>query len=325
MLLTSACVLPPTPVSSTDDAASTATAPAAAEPPATRVITDAAGHTVEIPVDPQRIVVVDYNAVEELLALAVTPVGILYGAPDFLADSLTGITVVGNDDGQPNLEVVLQLKPDLIIAAAWWIDDTIYEQLTQIAPTVMIERENFTDWKHYLRNMGELLGRSEQAEQLLAEYDAHVAAVRAALGEDQLAQLEVTAFRPYGDGSAFLIWVNSFSDTILADVGLRHPQAQWDALPEGEERINDLSLELIPLLDADLIFTVAPWNDDTTAFFNSLTDNALWQQLRAVQNNRVYTVGGPWNEGSVIAAHLVLAELAQTLAEGDASAPTATP
>jgi iron complex transport system substrate-binding protein len=161
--------------------------------------------------------------------------------------------------------------------------------------------------------MGKLLGRSEQAEQLLADYDAHVADVRAILGADQLAQLEVTAFRPYGDGSAFLIWVNSFSDTILADVGLRHPQAQWEALPDGAERINDLSLEMLPLLDADLIFTVTPWNDDTTGFFNSLTDNALWQQLRAVKAGKVYTVSGPWNEGSVIAAHLVLDELVQHL------------
>jgi iron complex transport system substrate-binding protein len=149
---------------------------------------------------------------------------------------------------------------------------------------------------------------------LLAEYDTHVAEVRAAIGEDVIAQTEVSAFRPYGDGSAFLIWINSFADSILSDLGLHRPQAQWDTLPDGAERIDNLSLEMIPLLDADVIFTVAPWNDDTNSFFNELESNPIWQQLRAVQAGQLFLVNAPWNEGSVIAANLVLDDILNSLA-----------
>jgi len=312
LLLLAACVPATTP------ATDAPTASAAVE---TRTVTDLRGNSVEIPVDPQRIIVVDYNAVEELLALGITPAGILYDADTHLADQLVDVPVIGID-GAPTLEMVVQIKPDLIIAQEWWIDDAVYEQLRQIAPTVMIDRQNFRDWKQYLRNMGELVGRTEQAEQLLADYDAHVTQVHDAIGEATLADTVVTVFLGYND--MLRIWVDSFCNVMLDDVGLRIPQTQRDLLPAGEERIDNLSLEQIPLLDADVLFTIVPEATWNVEFFTTLESNPLFQQLPAVQAGKYYQVDAPWNEGSVISAHLVLDALQEYLAPDAAGTTTET-
>jgi iron complex transport system substrate-binding protein len=160
---------------------------------------------------------------------------------------------------------------------------------------------------------------------LLAAYEERVAEVHDAIGPERLANLEVTAFRPYTDGSGFLIWVDrSFCDVIMADVGLRRPEAQRAELPAGQERIDDVSLEKIPLLDADVIFLALPLgdsgvfargaNEGLDDWVTALETSPLWAQLEAVQNQQVFKVDtAVWNEGSVLAAHALLDDLEQYL------------
>jgi len=191
---------------------------------ATRTIAHDLGEST-IPVNPQRIAVVGYNEVEELLALDITPIAALYPTSAHFPAEAAQIELIGNDSGVPNLERLLALKPDLILGVEWAMAD-VYEELTQIAPSVAVPRASFAEWKDALRFTADVVGRSAQAEELLAAYDARVAEVRAAIGAEQLANSEVTAFRPYGDGSGFLIWIDrSFPDVIMADVGIKRPEA----------------------------------------------------------------------------------------------------
>ncbi|MCB0084411.1 MAG: ABC transporter substrate-binding protein, partial [Caldilineaceae bacterium] len=112
MLLTSACVLPPTPVSSTDDAAPSATAPAAAEPPASHVSTDAFGREVELPAGPQRIIA--HYFASDMVALGLPMIGTNYVNAELVLtpEQLAVLTDTGT--GDPNVETILSLQPDLI-------------------------------------------------------------------------------------------------------------------------------------------------------------------------------------------------------------------
>jgi iron complex transport system substrate-binding protein len=306
------------------------TAPAATGE--TRMITHALGES-EIPANPQRIAVVGYNEVEELLALGIMPIAKLYQTPAHFPPAAEQIPLIGNDAGQPNLEQLLELRPDLIVGPDWALTEQ-YDLLAQIAPTVVVPRGSFAEWQIALRFTADLVGRTAQAEELIAAYDQRVAAVRDAIGAERLAELEVTAFRPYTDGSGFLIWVDrSFADVILADVGIKRPEAQRAALPEGEERIDDLSLEFIPLLDADAIFFALPEsgsfaagaNEGLDTWLTSIETSPLWAQLRAVQNEQVFKVDAAvWNEGSIIGANALLDDLEMHLG-GGAAAPAADP
>lgn len=111
-------------------------------------------------------------------------------------------------------------------------------------------------------------------------------------------------------GDPTRIYVASFPNTILDDVGVRRPAAQDELLPAGEERI-EISNEEIPLLDAEVVIRATLVN-----FPSDIDTNPLWQQLPAVQAGRVVDVNGQLrNSGSVLAARLVLDELQAALAE----------
>jgi len=114
-------------------------APLATAPDTTRSVTHAAG-TTEVPADPQRIVTTtDQNALLPLLELGVKPVGSAgLLAPDGTTRfrrtegfDTSGITFTGAY-GEPNLEKVASLQPDLIVG--YEFDEDYYKDLSAIAP-----------------------------------------------------------------------------------------------------------------------------------------------------------------------------------------------
>ncbi len=100
-----------------------------------------------VPIAPQRIVALDpRHLADPLLALGIEPVGTaIYvyqgeeSLPGLTADDIEGIESIG-DVYQPSLEKILSLKPDLTLAMDL-AHEQIYQQLSAIAPTILI------DWK----------------------------------------------------------------------------------------------------------------------------------------------------------------------------------
>jgi iron complex transport system substrate-binding protein len=92
--------------------------------------------------------------------------------------------------------------PDLILGTKE-ADGGLYESLSRIAPTVMSEGD---DWKLNLRLHGEALGRTNDAERLLVDWDNRVARVRGAIGT---AKVSVALARP-----------SALADSVLADLGI---------------------------------------------------------------------------------------------------------
>ena len=106
-----------------------------------RVIEHAMGKT-EITGTPKRIVTLYQGATDVAVALGVKPVGVVESwveqpVYNYMKDDLEGVAIVG-EETQPNLEEIAKLKPDLIIASKLR-HEKIYDQLSQIAPTVTHE------------------------------------------------------------------------------------------------------------------------------------------------------------------------------------------
>jgi iron complex transport system substrate-binding protein len=114
----------------------------ARKPVATKIVSHTLGR-VEIPIHPQRIVVLDANnafLLDALSALGVKPVGLTRCSncinSDPFSEFLGDLPTVGTDE-QPSLEKILSLKPDLILGYKW--QKSFYPLLSTIAPTVMID------------------------------------------------------------------------------------------------------------------------------------------------------------------------------------------
>ncbi|MBW4653079.1 MAG: iron-siderophore ABC transporter substrate-binding protein [Kaiparowitsia implicata GSE-PSE-MK54-09C] len=277
--------------------------PLSDQPPAAgRQIEHAMG-TTQVPDSPQRVITLDYSALEGVLALGLTPVGtVLNGGltaqPPHLQPYLSGVETIGSPT-QPNLEKILALKPDLILGSRAWAEG-VYSALTPIAPTVFTADIN-ENWKTDFQFYAEALNRPEQAAAAMAAYQQRLDEIR-----QPLRPLTVSVVRVL-PGSLRLYLKTSFIGQIIADVGLSRPPAQDKALYSQE-----ISQEQLALADGDVIFAMTIGSDEVDALAE-LMDTPLWQQLQAVRNDRLYPVGDHWLGPGLLSAQAVLDDLAEKL------------
>lgn len=275
-----------------------------------RMVQHALGETC-VPNQPQRVIALSVPTLGDALALGVKPIAsIVYfdDAPPYLANHLESIETLGKEE-QPNLEKILALKPDLIIGIKDSTEAT-YTQLSQIAPTVADEWEGYPSWRDHFNFVAEVLGKTEEAKQVWANYDQRIAALKTALG-DRVQDLEIS-FVHICCGTIDIDLKNSFNGSILADVGLRRPAAQAVPIAGG---ITSLSEERLMDIDGDVLF-VATDGKEATQKLAELKQNPLWKNLRAVQQNRVYPVNYPtWRGGNPLAANAVIDDLFKYLVE----------
>lgn len=278
-----------------------------------RTVNHVAGKTC-VPIEPKRLIVLGIATMGDALALGVKPVGtILYfdknNSPSYLEGKLDGIETVGLPY-QPNLETILTLNPDLIISM--YPDQAPYEQLSQIAPTVVDDWKGFPSWKEHFNFVARVLGKTEKAEQVWAHYERRIQDLRTALG-DNYQDIEVS-FVHICCGSVALDVKNSFSGIILEDIGLSRPPVQDVVADSG---IVSLSEELLMNIDGDIIFVAVDREDDEAEkLLKQLQQKPLWNNLRVVQQGRVYPVNYPtWRGGNPLAANAIIDDLFKYLVE----------
>jgi iron complex transport system substrate-binding protein len=266
--------------------------------------------TATVPAEPQRVVTLEAESLDPVLALGVTPVGTGTFAdripiPDYL-DAPEGMEEVGA--GEPDLERVAALEPDLIIGMNWAVEP-VQSELEQIAPTVALDG-NASNWKSNLAIVGEALGRTDEADALLADYEARAAELAETLG-DRLDETVVSVVR-FREDEVLLYVRSSFSGIVLDDVGLPRPESQDVA---GEETSIPVSAEQIPQMDGDVIF-IFTLGETGQAQFDAFEANPLWERLGAVQSGRVHEVSLEyWNGPNILAANALLDDLTRHLVE----------
>jgi iron complex transport system substrate-binding protein len=266
--------------------------------PEVLLVKHAMGET-KVPLHPQRVVVI--GGLDNVLALGIKPIAATTLGDnnflDYLDDLTTGIDKIGIN-GQPNLEKILYLKPDLILGLHW--DADLYQQLSQIAPTVLADGD--IDWKQWLTKFAEALGQTAKAEQLLQEYDQRIKGLRQQMGNN-LAQTQVSLVNFWANFTR-LYMNRSFSGSILKEIGLPRPAYQ-----NQDKNNENISLELIPKMEGDTIFLILGGHNQSK--LKQFINHPLWSRLQAVQQNRVYSVtGDTWiSAWGIIGANLVLDDL----------------
>ncbi len=275
---------------------------------AVRMVEHAMGKT-EVPKNPKQVVVLDTGELDSAMSLGVKPVGAVeavegLGLPSYLKDA-ESIENVGTIE-QPNLEKIATLEPDLILSSRLR-HEQIYDQLSQIAPTVFTETTGVT-WKQNFMKHAEAMGKTKEAEKIMANYDRRTEEFKQAIGEDP-PEVSIVRFLP---GETRIYQKESFVGTILEDAGLPRPPSQ----DVNEFAILNASEEFIPKMGGDVIFTTAYGPEDETTQ-QEITSDPLWRKLEAVQQGRVYAVSDDlWMLGiGPTAANGVLDDLDKHLSE----------
>ena len=273
-----------------------------------RVIQHVMGETC-VPLNPQRIVTIDPTMLEAALALNQKPVG---SPLNFVLSSMDKEGIVDLGDSEAiNLERVLALKPDLILGTT--DSSSPYSQLSQIAPTVLVDFQHSGEWKEHFAFVGEVLGKSEEVEQVMADYYQRAKEFQKKLNGDP-SKTTVSVVRIYPTQIA-LYTKPGFIGTILEDVGLARPPSQDLNLSETKASKFSpiqypISEEVLDKADGDVVFVVVgDWDRKIQEVLTSLKADPLWAKLDAVKQGKVYEVGGYWLGSGAIAANAVLDDL----------------
>ncbi|ESA35144.1 periplasmic binding protein [Leptolyngbya sp. Heron Island J] len=280
---------------------------------ATKTVGHALGQ-VEIPLQPQRIVVLDAIGsfyIDALSSLGIQPVGVTRCADcialNYFDEFLQDVPSVGNDS-RPSLETILGLEPDLILGYSW--QRNFYPRLSEIAPTVIMDIfSEGNDFKRNFRYLAEILGKSNQAEVVLANYDAQIQEFRQQMG-DKLKNKTVSLFSFWGSA------VHVYGPDILAyaqvlrDAGIQFIPAYEDL---GSNHLR-LSLESLPNWDADFLFLDLFYKEEFESIDSlSLFTEPLWSSLNAVQKDQVYVTN--WYGGGPVMANQVIDDLYEYFSE----------
>ncbi len=228
---------------------------------------------------PERIVALEFSFVDALANVGVSPVGIADdNEPDRLLpavrENVKEYQSVGTRS-QPNLEVIANLKPDLIIADLNR-HSASYDELRKIAPVVIFNSRygSYDEILEQSQNIADLVGKGDEMRKKIADLNQKVEEVK------KIVPAGKTAFVAGAREDSFNIHSqSSYTGALLTKLGFKVP-AQ-----EGKEPIYPIGLEQVVALNPDVIF-VAVYRD------KSITDKwakeALWQAVNAVKAKRVF-------------------------------------
>ena len=278
-----------------------------------RVIKHAMGETC-VPQEFERLVTLDSASFENAIAVGIKPIATVFDNSPHLKDKFAGVKNIG-EFGQPNLESILLVKPDLILG--YDAQESIYSQLSQIAPTVLFNFEHSGLWKDMFNKFSGALDREKAAKQVMDKYYRRLEKFKQQMGNNP-AKIKVSVIRVYPD-SINLYLRDSFCGIVLQDAGLSRPESQDIGASAAKKLYGNqiqvsIANELIEKADGDVIFI---WtNEDTTKGnrtakkkLEELQSNPLWQSLKAVQENKVYLVPEYWIGSGILAANAIVDDL----------------
>lgn len=298
----------------TTEAASGSSSPEASTAAGPITLTDAAGRAVELDAPAERVVVLEWQMVEDVLTLGLEPVGVAdvegYNTWDSAEELDPGTQDVGKR-GEPNLDAIFATDPDLVITEVYGPDDAVVAQLEEfdvpVLATLGADTEDpIAQMEETLDLIAQATGREDEAEAAMADFESALEegreAIEAADPEttefaffDAYAQGSTVAIRPFGQGS----WIGEIGE----ELGLTNV---WDGKVDPAYGLGSTDVEGIAEVDDALVFHTAT---DADTWLPQLADNRVWNNADFVEEGllapfpeRVWTFGGPRSGEQVIDA-----------------------
>ena len=240
-------------------------------------ITDTTGQKLVFKCPPQRIISLNPDFTGNIIALGAGKR--LVGITDYCRypDGFTGSERIGNL-WQPNLERIVALQPDLVLATREGNNPGIISTLRDLDIPVYVAGQStgFKDYFELLRRLGYILGREKEAGTLIDEFTARIDRLRgAASGQPSVSVFLQVGVKP-------LVTINK--DTLIGEMieicGGRNVAAGLSS------RYPSISREQVLADDPEVIIIAAMGNEaeEGVAFWND------FPELQAVRNARVFVL-----------------------------------
>ncbi|CDT04968.1 ABC-type Fe3+-hydroxamate transport system, periplasmic component [Vibrio coralliirubri] len=249
----------------------------------------------------KRVVALNWSAAEMLLSLGIKPVGITEGRgyrkwqtnnPQLPED----VAEVGRRQ-EPNLAVIANLKPDLIVGYDFR-HQRLYPVLNQIAPTLLYQQfprldqpefRYFEQAQQIFTTLAVVTGTERQAALMLDDMDKTLVKLRKAIKESGLAGTSVTYGKFVGMGYGLRIFSNhSLAGSVAEQLGLNY---QWQSTLPGKDFVH-LQLEQLPgVINTHLLLAGNQTDSER------MTRSPVWPYLPFVKQNALSEVEPLWSFG----------------------------
>lgn len=260
------------------------------------VTIDSALGTATIEEEPERIVTLGQGSTETAIALGTTPVGMeeyTWGADDTgylpwiheevtergdeLPELITGATEL-------DVEAMLELQPDLILAPWSGVTQEQYDLLSDIAPTVAYPEEPWTiEWDQQIEIIGEAMGQQDEAQGLIDDINTQFEQAKV----EEYEGLTFSYIYNNGPGTLGVFYPDEQRVAMVSALGLtpdpvvEQLRDDYDA-PGTQSALIGLE-NADQLSDSDLIFTF--YMDDANRAETEAQE--LYASIPAVENGAV--------------------------------------
>ncbi|MEV7794672.1 iron-siderophore ABC transporter substrate-binding protein [Streptomyces sp. NPDC087512] len=280
-------------------------------------LTDGKGAEVKLDGPATKVVATEWNVVESLVSLGVDPVGVADVKGYKTWDSAVPLKNEPKDigtRGEPSMDTVASLAPDLIIATTD-LPPAAVKQLREVAPVLEVKSADGTGQIDRMLGNLDLIakatGTTDRAGTVRDDFAAKVAEGKKALADAGLAGKEIA----FADGyvTSNQVSVRPYTATSLIGevneaVGLKNA---WKAKGDAAYGLGSTDVEGLTALPADVRFAYIGNDEDpnATPFTGALAGNSVWKSLPFVKagdvhrlDDGIWMFGGPGSMSAYIDA-----------------------
>ena len=254
-------------------------------------IVDAAGHTVDVKVPVQRMVLLHSAAME--LARVVGAEGLVVGVSDHIGKESAAmgysdkVPSIGTWQ-EPDIEGIVKLKPDVLITYPGSASYLEARLLPFGIPVLRMDLYKINSMQKETAIFGKLIGKSAEAARFMAWQTGILQEVKS-----RVARLPAKA----------TVYLESYADYRVAgsdsglhqmcltagcvDIAANLPRGSKNVSPEWVVKQNpDVVIKMNSFTDEYTLSSAAPYN----AVRDKITSRPLWHTLKAVHSGRVYVM-----------------------------------
>lgn len=260
----------------------------------TIVVTDRKGQ-VTVPKDPEKIVVLDYSALDTMEVLGEEAIAVpKANLPDYLSEYKDSKYEDLGSLKKFDIEKINELSPDLIIIEGR--QEEFYDELSKIAPTIMLGREgndHFGSLDKSLEVLGQIFEKEDIINTKKEAINQSLKNISQTVKADNLnalvTMLDNGQISAFGDDSRFGLIYNDF--------GFKNIDENLKASSHG----STVNSEYILSKNPEYLFVIDKANvNDTTASNKDIIENELIKKTDAFKNDKIiyldtkaWYVGGP--------------------------------
>ncbi|MFI6937960.1 ABC transporter substrate-binding protein [Streptomyces sp. NPDC050418] len=278
-------------------------------------LTDGTGAKVKLDGPAKKVIATEWNVVESLVSLGVSPTGVsdIKGYKQWdQAVPLTGSPKDIGTRGEPSMDSVAALSPDLIVATTD-LPEAAIKQLKEVGTVITIKPADAADPVGQMTKNLDLLaqatGTTDKADDLKKDFEAKIEEGKKALADADLAGANVAfadgyvvsnqaSIRPFTSGSLI--------GGVNEKLGLKNA---WTVKGDEAYGLGKTDVEGLTKLPEDVHFAYIGNKDDksSTPFTGILAKDKVWTSLPFVKKDNVHRLddgiwmfGGPESMGAYV-------------------------